>query len=1075
MKYASIVAGKLEQFRSALMMAAIDTLVAKDAQSIVEYIVESFVVLEEISKASDEVVVLKEIVSIAMDFSNMHEQFRNIVMVSYVPYKSRPSIQTLVQQQLSKLFSSPFETMESSIIDVIYNIAELSVFITIVKGMAGVPHILLSRLKHPLCAQMIECFHREGPQLTLEILSIAHDMAETGIQSMQAATVRNSISLASYVCNRQFALFSRWFEKHFGSTSNALSPPNTDPNTIENQNNLGIICLRSRCGFQSTKRCIEFMCAVLTDRLEEIKTVEEIELTMRVVKSHVAEYPEFVWNYVSIARSALNQLKLSAIPSLEKAPDATASIETKQEVKDEIQGYIRAFLDTGRISGKLRQRILMQGNVWQTTLKPYLLTGTIDPTLPYAMILGWIQLVHALVHEKAIGEAEYGPFVQKINALVQDRVDYEQTRKRTLASLARELISLNIINKVNANKLLGLMLARVQGQLQQPKEPINLLLNDLQDAFEEWLCVPNYAEGYEHLYTFLKSIKGLTGPRQEEFEKALIKLVYQQARTEALHVGRLLALGNCVFIEMNSVSLLEEKISEVTPDSILPVFKMCTAYTQVVLQLSESKNLTIDKLISVRIVQFLYWVSLRYHFHGLSDVDSASIQELEEKLFDHSQFIVHLECAEFFRVWLEFELHYDEPCTSYRIECLTMHFMGIKEHSDGTAITTICAMGKELLNHQGAYVAESCQESVYTQPLGLPGNKVTVTHPLVTTFDDNSIHSCWSITKKRKRSASSCNLNLGLSLFHQALPMVMHMSKNKISLVNAIVAILTEHAGTHLNRIESKSAYLTLYFELIAVVIPHGPVHSKAHLALQNLAANHLQSVAPWHPRVTSIMLAGSISHSHHNDAPEPLELVERHMEPLVVASVVYFWSMVSTAIVTDTPSLLPPLLEEMHRLLVVRRHEPIPSSWHSLYLKLMAHWLTWGLKLDISVLESKFNLSNEPSSISCLALVSTAYQTWMNATKSSSSNLAYPRLLLQLASRTIELHPFNCGQSLLQISTELPVSALWVLLVTHHLPRLIQYKCMRLHKGAWLHHVCKAYVTYSAASWSLFPALTQR
>ncbi|EQC37136.1 hypothetical protein SDRG_05363 [Saprolegnia diclina VS20] len=853
---------------------------------------------------------------------------------------------------------------------------------------------------------------------------------------MTADVALYGLRLAAQACVDEPDIYSRWFEVHFGVASHA-SPSLTATNTELTR--AVSVCLRPTCALLTTKRSLQFMSALLTDELHATTDAKAIEMTLRVLKTHASEFPEFVWTYVSLARSRLQQLKAAAVPTpnvaaLDKARDATAT---------EVEGYVEAFLDTGRVSSKLRQRILMQGNVWQTVLKPYLLHAEMPHQLPFSMLLGWAQLTHALVHEKSITEIEYAPFVQRVHALVTRRVAYEQTRQQTLSSLARELVATSILPGRTPSAVLGRMTARVRGSLLQPSMSLDTLLGDIRAGCNEMLAVPSAESVLPSLHTFLVAVAAL--PNVDALQTAFLAWLHTDVAT-LRHGGWLLGAAACAMDDTpGAIALLEAHIAGVAPDTIVDVFCSCFEYTEAIFLLSQSND-GVDARVSVRVVQFLYWVSLRHHYHGLDGPSwlPTSIRRLEERLFEQRAPV--LESAAFFPVWLEFELHVGLASPAYRIDCLAMHFMSIKDRVDAAAISTVCSMGKELLRHQ-----DTCHAT-------------DASLPHTTEHDRVAIHPCWTRTKKRKRPHAACDVGLGVALFQQALIMVMNQSSKKGNLVTAIVNVLTEHATSRIaacTNVIHKASYVGVFLELLLAVVVHGHMQPRAFSLLQAFATTHLADLAPWHPRTTGILLAASLS----SGSEMSWQQLQETLSPIVLASVLYFWPMVNAALVPESAVL--PLLGELHVDLVLATTRgamhPYPTEWRASFLKLARFWLAWGMPLDLSTLEAKLLLRDERASARVVEDAHAAWGEWIEAT---DAHTKYPLLLVQLAARSLVLHPRATGQIFLTVSTGGSLrGALWVLLVVQQLHPTAHIACIQLHRAAWLEQVAMACATYVEAA----------
>ncbi|KDO31614.1 hypothetical protein SPRG_03534 [Saprolegnia parasitica CBS 223.65] len=1008
------------------VQALVSTVTASvtDATSrrILDYLVACLVSLEDAPKSA--VTFLRPAISAIIETFNTSDddEVHEMIVDAFRPHKHHATIRSLLREQLVRLASQPSPTPAR--IERLGSITDVALFLSVLQTAVTDPAVVASTTIHPGLTALIGYYHREGPQLLLQVLSLAHDLVETGLQAMTADIALYGLRLAAQACADQQETYYRWFEVHFGVVS-PMSPSLTAMNAPTSQAVAPTVCLRPSCALLTTKRSLQFMSALLTDELHAICDASVIEMTLRVFKTHATEFPEFVWTYVSLARTRLQQLKSAAtvpIPNaLESAREATAT---------EVEGYVAAFLDTGRVSSKLRQRILMQGNVWQTVLKPYLLHAEMPHTMPFSMLLGWAQLTHALVHEKSITEAEYAPFVRRVHTLVSSRVAYAQSRQQTLSSVARQLVATSLVpGPTTASALIGRMTARVRGTLLQPNMSLDALLADIRGGCSEMLAAPCAETVLPSMHGFLVSITALpdVGALRAAF------LTWLHADVAALHHGGwLLGATACAMDDsQGAVALLEARIAVVAPDSIVDVFRLCFEFTESMLLLSKSHN--DDVGVSVRLVQFLYWVSLRHHYHGLDGPSwlPTSIRRLEERLFEQRAHV--LESTAFFPVWLEFELHVGHAASAYRIECLAMHFMSVKDRVDAAAISTVCSMGKELLRHQ-----DTCHANDASTPLHAERDRV-------------AIHPCWTRMKKRKRPHVACDVGLGVALFQQALTMVMNQSSKKGNLVTAIVNVLTERAMSRVTAcadVVHKASYVSVFLELLLAVVVHGPMQPRAYMLLQAFATTHMADLAPWHPRTTSILLAASLFSGEMS--PQQLQA---SLAPIVLASVVYFWPMVNAALVPE--SAVPPLLGELHADLVLATTRgsthPYPTEWRASFLKLARFWLAWGMTLELSTLEAKLLLRDEQASVCVIEDAHAAWSEWIEATDANTN---------------LVLHPLAGGQIFLTVSTGGSLrGALWWLLVVQHLHPTAHMACIQLHRAAWLEQVARACATYVEAT----------
>ncbi|OQR93228.1 hypothetical protein ACHHYP_02775 [Achlya hypogyna] len=1042
---------------AALSLATTRTHTAGHARAIIDYVVACYVAVEASPTTRS---VLRATLSALIEALNTavtDASLQTLLLDAYAPHKHLASVQALVRSQMRSFFSTPHAP--SQCIERLGRVTDAAVVHALVREASATPAQLTANVAHESFRGLVDYLNRDGPQLMLLLFSLAHDMADTGIRSMQSDVVVASLRLAAAAAPAPVH-YHEWFHAHFSAshvaTADAASPS---------------VCLRSPCQLLSSRRSVQYMTALLGDELREAPDVATVEMALRAVKSHAAEHPEFVWTYVSLARSRLHQLQAAAIdtPRSVQAPPSVSDA-TKAEVRE----YVDGFLDTGRVSAKLRQRILLQGHLWQSVLRPYLLTAEHDAATPFAQLLGWAQLVHALVLEKAISEAEYAPFVQRMNAMVAARVAFEQTRRRSLASLVRELAAGG-----DASALQAQMTARVRGQLEQ--NAIDAAVRDIQEACAAWLATPDAETAGNQLCSFLQAIAGLNGVDSRPLQTRLMQWATEAVRDSVQEVPRLGWLLGATGVALSEgpavVAVLEVRLARVEPDDVLTAFRTCAEFAKAVGQLAPE---ALHTFVPVAAVQFLYWVSLRHHYHGLESAEwlQTSVRGLEETLFEARQDAV-LEATTFFPVWLRWELHSGLPHDASRIECLAMHFLRIKEHVDVAAITTVCALGKELLRHQ-----ETCTEPATADAI-VAGGKVTASAIPLRLICDAQVHPCWTRSKKRRRTddSSSCDRALGLSLFQHALAMVMHRCSHKANLVTALVTILTEHANSRLPHLDAlrQAAFLSMLLEMVAIAVPVAPLQPKAHAALQTLATLHMTRLTPWHPRVTSVMVAASLSFSQHELLPVPLAVVAEHMAPVVAASAVFFWSMVNTALVEERSGSLVALFDQLHRTLVVgssaRRRSldtlPYPREWHSVFLRLVSHWLCWGMVVDASLLEAKLSLIEEPVGTSFMQLAHAAWSQWIDA--ASGDSTAYAVLLVQLAARALALHPRACGQRLIASAATAPQVAVWSLLVTSQLPPTAHTTCLQVHTTAWVQHVCTAFVTYSTATepWQLSPALS--
>ncbi|RHY29249.1 hypothetical protein DYB32_005298 [Aphanomyces invadans] len=294
---------------------------------------------------------------------------------------------------------------------------------------------------HRFWTLVFDAFH--GDDLIPHALGAAHSLASHGVRTLNAAHVNASVCLAAHVTS--LPIFHSWFELHFGSdkpSADALMGPLVGANGAADGAEAprsGKQCPHpaSTCRLVSSKRTIQFVVTCFVERLPHETSRVHLDVLFKVLKQHSSMYPDFVLHYIQLARRKLTALATAgdntvAMPSvfLQNPPTVDSPLDVLE--------YITHFLDTGKVSGKLRQRILLQDSTWHAKLKPGLLAAR--DLHSHVLSLGWMQLVHTLARDGAVGPSEYAPFVAKMHTILQSRAARQTVAASSVVHLAQDFV-----------------------------------------------------------------------------------------------------------------------------------------------------------------------------------------------------------------------------------------------------------------------------------------------------------------------------------------------------------------------------------------------------------------------------------------------------------------------------------------------------------------------------------------------------------------------------------------------------------------------------------------------------------
>ncbi|KAH9056189.1 hypothetical protein Ae201684P_021926 [Aphanomyces euteiches] len=812
-----------------------------------------------------------------------------------------------------------------------------------------------------------------------------------------------------------------WFQDHFGA----------QPSTATS----------SMCGVSSSTKCtsflapskrnLQYMLAILTERVAVEASMDFVDVVLKVIKTH-QEHPDIVLPFVQSARRRLNDLKSSLRA---KSSTTTTAIPTvTSAIEEEIRAAIQTFLESGKVSLNLRQRILLQDATWKTQLKPGLLRPR--DMNDHVYLLGWMQLVHTLAREGIIAPSEYAPFLQSMHNLVQTRMGADAAGTTSLVQFAHKIVELDILpDNVEAK-----MLRRLQS-----------IENDIHKEWVEAakvLCV-----AYPRTQSLLTSLwSALSTTNQAE----IIQKLHEKVRTElsdskSENLQLLARLLGFIFLIDGiqrdvTVAFLDDIVNPPVRARFVCIFRVCAEVVQISLA---GEGDTIPK----HAHEFMNWMYLRMKYGGLSGESKCDLMYISERM---ANMTIGNDIVAF-ASWHRYELHTSSDISSYRFECITQHFMQLSDNKAVAAISIVSGMGKELLLHQ-----EQCSPSV---------SSASSPHS-IQSYNGHFVHANWSSSLSTDQSEPSCRVDIGLLLFCQVLPILFASTENKANVHSALLNIFISAAGATLDKstrpAKVKAQVCLLLFELIHAVSTHSnvmphTVSAKAQKTLISFIHAHLMQPAPWPPRVTSVILA-----CFEDDF--------RALDSAIIASALASFGALqglSSSIRTKLRALRSFLAssqsnEKLDQVLELEKTEDF-----SHFFKVIRFWMAWGNASKVWTPELFLAHFTSTPSFNTM-LIDIVYLEWVQWTKSlgecdsTHDDKSFPALMLQLASHLIVTYPHDSGQWVLDQSNLLSP---WYLLVLKQFSPSHWDTCHRALGSKWLSKMCDAYLAYYATPAYLLPA----
>ncbi|ETV92235.1 hypothetical protein H310_13467 [Aphanomyces invadans] len=931
---------------------------------------------------------------------------------------------------------------------------------------------------HRFWTLVFDAFH--GDDLIPHALGAAHSLASHGVRTLNAAHVNASVCLAAHVTS--LPIFHSWFELHFGSdkpSADALMGPLVGANGAADGAEAprsGKQCPHpaSTCRLVSSKRTIQFVVTCFVERLPHETSRVHLDVLFKVLKQHSSMYPDFVLHYIQLARRKLTALATAgdntvAMPSvfLQNPPTVDSPLDVLE--------YITHFLDTGKVSGKLRQRILLQDSTWHAKLKPGLLAAR--DLHSHVLSLGWMQLVHTLARDGAVGPSEYAPFVAKMHTILQSRAARQTVAASSVVHLAQDFVHV-------ATRAIE----------PSPSDIGDRLVRRLQAVEDESNKVIEYVDGATILAVHWSTSRDLLTAMWTH------GLASHHERSKALeHIQTLITSALEIHLPASASAPLERNESDDAHTIISLARLVCVAARTHV----DAVTAFLDKLVQPPILQwhldrllrlciqfatclpgndrptvprsvhgFLAWMHLRHMYGGVLHV----VAELEP-LVQSDESAARSPHDTALTSWLEFELHQPTPLcdesSSYRFDCFTSHFMLLHESIQVAAITTVCSLGKELLRHQ-AHCFEisppTCHPTL-ASATRLPNGQL--------------LHPVWLLHAPTRPETTSplCRLDGGMALFHQVVP-VLFANKKEMKAANLLTALVNTFIDAAHTLLLAQSARPTattarvclVLVDLLQAVLAHsndrGATTSATKLqrTVRAFVTTHLEGLAPWPPRISSML---------HILLPNVANVFDSIADPADASATCDSMLIASLVVsVKHQPHPLPNVYTHLHAALctpsmALPRLYTI-ASLHldaaiDMTLNVLRHCMSWAEpgatpRATELVRHLHDTLSVPPNTLVVLDRLVRMYFASCSNEGSPSMVVPAPFLttLVEMTQLVLGHDVQRCGQLVLDCAiVTSPCAAMWFLLLQVDIDTSVVDDCVQMHGTAWLERTCMAFLAY--------------
>ncbi|KAF1315102.1 hypothetical protein FI667_g16248, partial [Globisporangium splendens] len=266
--------------------------------------------------------------------------------------------------------------------------------------------------------QLIQHLASKQTEFVAQLLTVAHEMANEGVQGMNGNLLQHALELVAAVSEVPFShepstaptnvvvdCYRGWFHDHFAADdlSHDRSMFGQGGQGVDTQQ-AALRCQKPRqaCKLVTSKRQIQFLCAFLLEfdrRADESNEPNDSVLQypaaksdhvaahLSVVKTHQPQFPSggLIMDFCSQTRSRylelLEQEQTAAQPSTDSDSSnvglGTSGAKSKQQlslhsmkVRDMVRENIHIYEDTKKLSPQLRQWQMFQPQLWKQEFVP---------------------------------------------------------------------------------------------------------------------------------------------------------------------------------------------------------------------------------------------------------------------------------------------------------------------------------------------------------------------------------------------------------------------------------------------------------------------------------------------------------------------------------------------------------------------------------------------------------------------------------------------------------------------------------------------------------------------------------
>lgn len=309
--------------------------------------------------------------------------------------------------------------------------------------------------------------HDDG-DFASHVLTLAHELASDGVQSMRGALLRHALELVAAVARG--SSYRDWVYDHFSAldesdTMRQRADSASGASASASLSSSSCRKPRTTCRLITSKRQIQFLCAFLLefDRRDTsarddgarrpVALSEHVAAHLSVMKTHQAQFPTggLIMDFCSQTRSRYlellqrEQAASAATASDRKGPSdstdtaATASIHSLK-VRAMVREHIALHRETHKLSPQLRQWKLFQAKLWKHELVPCCLdlafddhdtSSAIDSERSGdAQLLAHVAFVHALAKSGLVTVSEYAQFLTHAETHAETRLSARQQQTR---------------------------------------------------------------------------------------------------------------------------------------------------------------------------------------------------------------------------------------------------------------------------------------------------------------------------------------------------------------------------------------------------------------------------------------------------------------------------------------------------------------------------------------------------------------------------------------------------------------------------------------------------------------------